>query len=193
MNVKQIALAVSKPERTVHNWVKKSSAKMAQVNAKMAQASIDKKPADYDIDETCFIIEQGLGKNASALFRYNASNNKSLSIESRLDRLESLIEKVLMMQLNNVVKEPEKQLTFSDAPQKTKRAELREIINKYTADRNCNHIEVWTQLYQQIYYRMNINVKICADNRGMDKLDYIEKEGLMDEVVALARKLFEVK
>ena len=62
MNVKEIAQAVGKPERTVHNWVQRVSAKMAQVGAKMAQASIDKKPADYDIDETIAIIEHGMGK-----------------------------------------------------------------------------------------------------------------------------------
>jgi hypothetical protein len=193
MNTREIASAVNKDDRSVRRWINKASDKMSVIKDKMS-ASNSTNPADYNLEETCFIIEQGLGKNASELFRSNAKREiKVPDTNTRLDRLEALIEKVLLMQLNNVVKEPEKQLTFSDAPQKTKRAELREIINKYTADRNCNHIEVWTQLYQQIYYRMNINVKICADNRGMDKLDYIEKEGLMDEVVALARKLFEVK
>ena len=193
MNTREIASAVNKADRSVQRWIKAVSVKVSSINDKMSSSS-PMNPADYDLDETCMIIEYGLGKNAAAIFKANAKSNVKLpDVNTRLDRLETLIEKVLMMQLNNVVKEPEKQLTFSVAPQKTKRAELREIINKYTADRNCNHIEVWTQLYQQIYYRMNINVKICADNRGMDKLDYIEKEGLMDEVVSLARKLFEVK
>lgn len=35
MNTKEIAEAVNRPERTVQNWVKKSSAKMEQVRAKM--------------------------------------------------------------------------------------------------------------------------------------------------------------
>jgi len=72
MTVKEIAIATSKPERTVHNWVKKTSANMAQVYAKMAQGLESKKPADYDLEETCAIIETGLGKNAANLYRMNA-------------------------------------------------------------------------------------------------------------------------
>ena len=76
MTTKEIAEAVSKPEQTVKNWVKKTSSKMDQVRAKMDQASHDKKPADYDLEETVAIIEIGLGKNAAALFRENAKNRK---------------------------------------------------------------------------------------------------------------------
>jgi len=194
MNTREIASAVNKNDRSVQRWIKTLSVKVSSINDKMSSSS-PMSPADYNLVETCMIIEQGLGKNAAEIFRMNATHGtKEISVESRLDRLESLLEKVLMVQLNNiVVKEPEKQLTFNDVPEKSKRAELREIINKYTAHRGCNHIEVWSQLYQQIYYRMNINVKLCADNRGMDKLDYIEKEGLLNEVLSLAKKLFEVK
>jgi hypothetical protein len=191
MNTKEIASAVNKDERSVRRWINKASDKVSVIKDKMS-ASSPMKPADYNLIETCLIIEQVLGKNAADIFRMNATHGTSqISIESRLDRLEALIEKIMIVQLNNTI--PGKQLTFNDVPEKSKRSELREIINKYTADRGCNHIEVWTQLYQQIYYRMNINVQLCAKNRGMDKLDYIEKEGLLNEVVSLAKKLFEVK
>jgi hypothetical protein len=204
MNTREIASAVNKDDRTVARWIMKASDKMSQVKDKVSEAKRTQKPADYNLEETCFIIEQGLGKNASNLFRSSAIkeskvlqiNKRIESVESmfdtnsRLDRIEAMLELIIK---KSELKEPEKQLTFNEIPEKTKRAELREIINKYTAYRGCNHIEVWSQLYQQIYYRMNINVKLCADNRGMDKLDYIEKEGLMDEVVLLASKLFEVK
>jgi DNA-directed RNA polymerase specialized sigma24 family protein len=57
MTAKEISQATSKPEQTVKNWIKKTSSKMDNVKSKMDKASQDKKPADYDLDETCAIIE----------------------------------------------------------------------------------------------------------------------------------------
>jgi len=199
MNTREIASAVNKNDRSVQRWIKTLSVKVSSINDKMSSSS-PMSPADYNLAETCMIIEHGLGKNAAEIFRMNASHIQPIAVSNLTDKEIELIStvvsftiKALLPHLNNpVLKEPEKQLTFNDVPEKSKRAELREIINKYTAHRGCNHIEVWSQLYQQIYYRMNINVKLCADNRGMDKLDYIEKEGLLNEVLSLAKKLFEV-
>jgi hypothetical protein len=66
MTVKGISIAVNKKERSIHNWIKKLSAINAQVSAKIAQAKETSKPAEYDLEETCSIIEIGLGKNAAA-------------------------------------------------------------------------------------------------------------------------------
>lgn len=88
MTVREIAKATSKPERTVHNWVQKTSAKVAQVYAKMAQAADDKKPADYSLDETLAIIETGLGKNAALLFKANAENNqKAITTQQPIEQM----------------------------------------------------------------------------------------------------------
>ncbi|KYC44701.1 MAG: hypothetical protein AMQ22_02279 [Candidatus Methanofastidiosum methylothiophilum] len=57
------------------------------------------KPADYTLDETCLIIEKGLGKNAASLFRENAIRAKSIEIRSessRIDRLENMVEKLVL-------------------------------------------------------------------------------------------------
>jgi len=75
MTVKEIALAVNKKERAVHNWVKKTSEKNAQVGEKSAEAKETKKAASYNLDETCKIIEIGLGKNTADLFRMSSNNN----------------------------------------------------------------------------------------------------------------------
>ena len=62
MTTKQIAKAVNKTERSVHNWVKKLSEKNAEVSEKIAEARKTSKPADYDLNETIEIIEIGLSK-----------------------------------------------------------------------------------------------------------------------------------
>ena len=101
MNTREIASAVNKADRSVQRWIKAVSVKVSSINDKMSSSS-PMNPADYDLDETCMIIEYGLGKNAAAIFKANAKSNVKLpDVNTRLDRLETLIEKVLMMQLNN--------------------------------------------------------------------------------------------
>jgi len=74
MTVKEIAKAVGKEERSVHNWVKQTSAENAQVYAKIAQAKETSKAADYTLEEVCQIIESGMGKDVAGVFMANAKN-----------------------------------------------------------------------------------------------------------------------
>lgn len=207
MNIKEIAELTGKTERSIRLWSTKASENISSISEKISYSSRTKKPSDFTLEETVEIIRSGGNETLANLLKENANRDKdttkddimslskiiSLTVSETIKSLLPYLVNNSEVKNNNVLKEPEKQLTFNDVPEKSKRAELREIINKYTAHRGCNHIEVWSQLYQQIYYRMNINVKLCADNRGMDKLDYIEKEGLLNEVLSLAKKLFEVK
>jgi len=74
MTVKEIAKATGKQERAVHNWAKETSAKNADIYAKIAKARRTSKPADYTLGESCQIIETGMGKTAADVYRTNAAN-----------------------------------------------------------------------------------------------------------------------
>jgi hypothetical protein len=70
MTVKEIALSVGKDERTVRRWVLSLSDKMSVVKYKMSLSS-PMKPADYTLEETCQIIEAGMGSAAAGVYRAN--------------------------------------------------------------------------------------------------------------------------
>lgn len=72
MTVKQIAESVGKDASTVARWVQATSCKMQEVSRKMQEAGATKKPADYTLEETCSIIEQGMGQAAAYVYRTNA-------------------------------------------------------------------------------------------------------------------------
>jgi len=59
MTVKQIAEAIGKKERNIHNWITKLSVKNAEIYAKIAEAKRTSKPAEYTLKETISIIEIG--------------------------------------------------------------------------------------------------------------------------------------
>ena len=72
MTAREIAEATGAAERTVHDWIKATSAKSAEISAKIAKARATSKPADYTLDEACQIIETGMGPAAAGVYRANA-------------------------------------------------------------------------------------------------------------------------
>jgi hypothetical protein len=78
MTTKEIAKAVGKDERTVRRWVNQASDKMPGLSDKMSEAERTKKPADYTLEETCLIIEAGMGPDAAGIFRANAASPQAL-------------------------------------------------------------------------------------------------------------------
>jgi hypothetical protein len=82
MTVKQIASAVGKDERSIQRWIKALSDKVSPINDKMSSSS-PMKPADYDLTETCQIIEEGLGKAAADVYRTNAVNDRLFAVHSK--------------------------------------------------------------------------------------------------------------
>lgn len=80
-----------------------------------------------------------------------------------------------------------------EAPALTPRHELRRLIGRGSrlfSEAVEPYRAAWNELYTQAYYRMGRNIKYCAENRGKDPLDYAEDEGLLPELVAIAREIF---
>ena len=191
MTTKQIAEAVGKPERTVKGWATKAGAKLASAGAKLASAGHGK-AADWDLDEACLIIEIGLGKNAAALYRENAKRPASTDIvaivrETVQAMIPAMVEGIryALGAAQPIAKAP---ALPAPAPL-TPRDELRRVMVAAGAA-SGDYAGAWGQLYQEIYYRLHRNVKECAKNRGVSALDYIEDEGMLPAVVAIAREVF---
>jgi hypothetical protein len=77
MTVKEIAKATGRDERSVRRWVSLASDKMSVLADKMT-ASSPAHPADFSLQETCFIIEIGLGPAAANIYRTNAVHAEQL-------------------------------------------------------------------------------------------------------------------
>lgn len=50
--------------------------------------------------------------------------------------------------------------------------------------------EPYNQIYKHAYYRLGVNLRERAKNKGMDVLDYAEAEGYLPQMVAIAREIF---
>jgi hypothetical protein len=67
-------------------------------------------------------------------------------------------------------------------------------LNKLGASRvratDGDYRDVWNELYREALYRLHINLKLCAENRGIKPLDYAEQEGYLPALLAIARAIF---
>jgi hypothetical protein len=199
MTTKQIAEAVGKNVSTVNRWVEKLLMQNADVDAQSADVkSIWEKagskdphnPADYTLEETCAIIEAGLGKNAAGIFRANAEKSApdTTSIAAIIRETITAMVPVLLEVVRGAI--PQQQVAALPAPvELNQRDQLRRVVNGY-AHRSGDHAGAWRELYTQFYYRYHRNLRECAKNRGMDTLDYVENEGIMNELLSLAVSLY---
>jgi hypothetical protein len=112
--------------------------------------------------------------------------------KDRLDRLEGLVEKLLgivaVLLPAKMAEDPKRTALPAPAPLQY-RDELRKVVAR-AGDESGDFRGAWQTLYQEVYYRLHRNFRECAKHRGLDTLDYIEEEGLLPDVLAIAREIF---
>ena len=205
MNTKEIALAVNKTERSVRNWAKKVAEKNS-VMAEKISASTSTHPADYDLEETLVIIETGLGKNAAALYEVNARKQptgKLISLpESSLSQKDieviSTIVSVTVAEtikqldgrMTNIEQKIEERKALLPAPEMNPRDSINMLVREYASRNGISFSTAYSELYRHFNYTYNCNVNVSAKNRDMPIIDYIESEGMIEKLEAVAIKIF---
>ncbi len=194
MTTKQIADAVSKDESTVRRWVRKSAGKIPAVKVKMTAAGHGK-PADYTLDETCSIIEAGMGRNAAGIFRANAENRQN---QNGVAEIATIVRETVAAMVPAIIAAIKGSLPESSVPalpaatELSYRDQLRRMINKHAYRTGASHSSLWRDLYSEYYYRYHRNLRECAKNREMDTIEYADLEGLLPELLALAVSMYGV-
>lgn len=109
-------------------------------------------------------------------------SNLAQSLANKTEELDKRISKIET--------QTEKRKTLLPPPQIKPREHINMIIRKYVHDTGVSHTDAWGELYKQFYYRTKTNAKVCAKNRGMGTLDYIESEGMIEILEAIAIDFF---
>ena len=118
---------------------------------------------------------------------------KPAEVNSRLDRLESLMEKLLLVtgnllqvQQNNQTQEKR---VLLPAPQLDSRSHIKKLIDEYVSRNKIEHGDAYRYLYREFFYRTKCNATLCAKNRGMKTIDYIDDEGMIETLEAIAMEV----
>lgn len=118
---------------------------------------------------------------------------KSLDVNNRLDRLEQLVEKLLLvtgnlLQVQQSNQTQEKRVLLP-APQLDARAHIKKMIDEYVSRNGIEHSDAYRYLYREFFYRTHCNASLCAKNRGMKTIDYIDDEGMIETLEAIAMEV----
>ena len=210
MTTKQLAETLGKPEKTVRTWAAKASAKTAEASAKLAEAQRSGgTPADWTLDETLDIIEQGMGKNAADIFRMNAIQSAqrergteltqnvgasgSFLTEKDIQLITTLTAGIVSQVMSNLDSRVQKiegrieqRQALLPAPKIKSRDHVSMLVREHAKRAGCEFSVAWRELYRQFGYRTNTNPTQCAKNRGMAIIDYIEAEGMIETLESVA-------
>ena len=204
MNTKEIAIAVSRDERSIQRWIKKVSEKNVGIGVKYSSSS-PKNPADFTLEETIAIIEQGLGKNAAEMYASNArkSTGKLISLpESSLSQKDieviSTIVSVTVAEtikqldgrMTNIEQKIEERKALLPAPEIAPRDRINMIIRDYAERNRMPFAAAYSELYKIFNYTYGCNVNASAKHRGVAIIEYIESEGLIENLESVAVSRF---
>jgi len=84
----------------------------------------------------------------------------------------------------------QKRIDALPSPVISVRNEINRIVRDEVEGSGSDYRDVWHILYSDFNYRMGRSFSVCAKNRQMKTIDYIESEGYISELLATARELF---
>ena len=123
----------------------------------------------------------------------NSADLPQNSADNRLDRLEQLMEKLLLvtgnlLQIQQSNQTQEKRVLLP-APQLDARAHIKKMIDEYVSRNGIEHRDAYRYLYREFFYRTKCNASLCARNRGVKTIDYIDDEGMIETLEAIAMEV----
>ncbi len=200
MNIKEIAKLTGKSRRAVEYWASKCD-KSSHVCAKIAEARTKKRAADFTLEETIAIIRAGGNDTLADLLHENATSRKDSELTLTKRDISVFSEAVSMtiartievFGLRPAALNPSITASLPPAPKISERDRLNRIIRAFVSHTGISYSTVWGKLYDEMYYRLKRNVTMCASNRNIPVLDYIEQEGLISAALAIAEEIFSVR
>lgn len=189
MTVKQISEITRANEKTIREKIKELYPNLIKKGKKTILN-------DSQVESVLIVLKKTgiieLGKSSEEL----GKSSDVTTMNDVLTSLNALIQTVTIQsqnyekRFNEIENKIEDRKILLPAPKKSDRDNLNQIIRSYAKNNELNFGEVWGKLYQEVYYRLNINLKIKAKNKKMSIIDFAENEGLLPELLSIALEVF---
>jgi hypothetical protein len=137
-----------------------------------------------------------IGKNAQK--EVQNCTTKGSNDTSRLDRIEDVGEKLLKVAqalIDDRIQNSSDNITVENTvkslplPPLADRAALNKAVQQKASDLNLEVATIWGNLYSELYYRNNINVRVKAKNSGRSNIEVIEEANLMGSSIAIVENI----
>lgn len=208
MTTKEIADFNEVSTKTVRRWVDKLSRGAGQ-NAisceklKMLEAGEKGLTVDWTEEEVYAIMTSGGRGCVVNWMRANKPREQAqTSLSSRLNETDiALISKIVSTTVAETIKQLDGRIekiegvvsqrrALLPAPTVKPRDNINRLVRDYATKNKIDFRAAWADLYRDFGYRTNSSPTICAKNRGMAILDYIEAEGMIDLLEAVALDIY---
>ena len=194
MRIKEIAEFTGKNRTTIERWCAKCTER--SIAGKLAEAKKGD-PADLDLKEVEAVLRAGtLSKDAVTILMQNARSGpvqSSILTEKDLALISSLtagivtkIMENMNMRVGAIESKIEERRALLPAPSIKPRDHVNMLVRNYAKDTGVSFREAWGLLYKEYSYRTHSNPRTVASNRKMKVLDYIEEEGEIGTLEAVA-------
>lgn len=97
--------------------------------------------------------------------------------------------KALDGRMTNIEQKIEQRKILLPAPQLDAREHIKKLIDEYVSRNKIEHGDAYRYLYREFFYRTKCNASLCAKNRGMKTIDYIDNEGMIETLEAIAMEV----
>ena len=97
--------------------------------------------------------------------------------------------KALDGRMTNIEQKIEQRKLLLAAPQLDARAHIKKMIDEYVSRNGIEHRDAYRYLYREFFYRTKCNASLCAKNRGVKTIDYIDDEGMIETLEAIAMEV----
>lgn len=113
--------------------------------------------------------------------------NLSIQMSKAMEVMAVQQNQMAMMLAGNHLPDAKKMIP---APALDPRAHIIKLANEYVSKTGIEHRDAYTMLYREFGYRTHCNAILSAKNRGMKIIDYIDSEGQIETLEAIALEAF---
>lgn len=191
MTIRELAEAAGCNEKTVRRIV----------NEKMPGKIVNGKVTRFDWTEAHALMKLlpkknmvDLGHNLGQMPEVAPQNTEGSTLSARdLDLISAIVSRTVAMtiqqldlRLSKIEERVEERQALLPAPQIKPRTHVNQIVRQYADRVGMDFQSAWTDLYREFGYRTNTAPKVAAKKRDMGVLDYLESEGLIETLEAVA-------
>jgi len=202
MTLAEISELTGKGATSIRRWA--TSTKMANILTKMANAKKTKEPAEFTLDETISIIRAGGHDTLANLLLQNSKGEpekiSGSSLTSKDIELISVIVSQTVSQtisatiqhldsrMGRIESRIEDRQALLPPPEIAPRDHINKLVREYANRTGLVHSIVWGYIYTEFKYTYKMDVKRLASNRDMAIIEYIETEGMIEQLLAVTMK-----
>lgn len=191
MTVKELSEFLGKSDKTIHRYMKECGIRAQNGRETRLSETCVKAITEKIFKRVPLAVQSSITATFSNVQGQPTQNEKVTDdyVRRGMELVFGAIGK-LDERVSRIESEVGERRALLPAPQMSPRDHINKIVREYAANHNIGFSEAYRTLYSEFGYRTHSNPSASAKNRGMAIIDYIEAEGQIETLEAIAMEVF---